>query len=375
MADEATGRDRLFTRISRVRVTAQSLLASLQKLSAAAQQTGGQTGSSVAESALRKAVTRWQAAIDTADLETQCKELEAELNGGEDLHAYAEAAWAALDGASRLLDRWPEKGKPCEGCLDPAAIAADAEESTAILRRIVYECSKVTVIDEIKERLTTLRVGKALDFHTLFKATLPNLAQRKALLEELKDRKFGGWVEVSTGLIYRLPGSRMGMVLACIAPLLAGLLAGAALYGFSSLDLPPDWGELRNGGLLLGVYGLVMLGVVAQLLIENVKQSLSGSVRILAITDTTYWLALRWVGLSQTVIAAVIVTIGLRLAKVEGSGEGLALCIAAGYSVDSVAGIFLTRFHSKAVSDLEVLNETLGVDETPAGEPQATAPA
>jgi hypothetical protein len=370
MGDAATGRDKLFTRISRVRVSAQSLLGSLEKLGDAAKRGGGgRTMLSVAESGLRDAMTRWQAAIDTAELGTQCTELETQLNGDEDLHKYAEAAWAALAGASELLDRWPEGGKPCEGCLDPAAIVLTVEESTTILRRIVYECSKVTVIDEVKERLLTLRVGKALDFHAVFKTKLPDLAQRKGLLEELKNQKFGGWVEVSTGLIYRLPGTRLGIVLACFAPLLFGLLAGAGLYGFSSLDLPSSWDKLGDGWALLGVYGLVMLGVAAQLLVENVKQSLTGSVKILAITDTTYWLALRWVGLSQTVIAAVIVTIGLRLTNVHGSDEGLALCIAAGYSVDSVAGVFLTRFHSMAVSDLEVLNEQLGNgEESPNGE-------
>lgn len=368
MEDEATGRDKLFTRISRVRVSARTLLGSLEKLDAAAKQTGGG-----GDSLLREALTRWHAALETAGLGEQCEKLEAELNGDEDLHVYAEAAWAALADSSQLLDRWPTDADPCKGCLDRAAIALKVEESRTMLRQIVCECSKVTVTDEVVERLQTLRVGTALDFHAVFKPTIPDLAQRKALLKELKNRKFGGWVEASTGLIYRLPGSTAGMVFACIAPVVVGLLAGAALYGFSSLPLPSSWAELEKGWTMLGIYGLVMIGVVGQLLIENVKQSLSGSVKILAITDTTYWLALRWVGLSQTVIAAVIVTVGLRLAGVEGSDEGLALCIAAGYSVDSIAGIFLTRFHSKAVSDIELLNEELGVSEAPDDEAPAGA--
>lgn len=364
---------KLFTKVSRARVTARSLLGAVERLDAAAKPKEG-THASSAQDALRSALAEWHAALATAQLEKQVTGLEGELLAEGELYPYAEGAWGAASGLSRLIDRWPPKRKPGKGYVDAASTIVVVEETRTILQQVVYECSKVTVIDELHERLATLRVGKALDFHKAFQETLPDQAHRKALLTELKNRKFGGWVEEGTGLIYRLPGNTVGMVFACFAPLFFALLAGGALYGFSSLSLP--WNELEEeGGVLLGIYGLVMIGVVGQLLVENVKQSLSGSVKILAISDTTYWIALRWVGLSQSVIAAVIVTIGLRLSGIEGDAEGLALCIAAGYSVDSVAGIFLTRFHSKAVDDLKVLNERLGGTEGTDKSAQAPAPA
>jgi hypothetical protein len=370
-------RGKLFTRVSRARVEARALLGALKKLEEAAKPAAeGTQHSSLAQSALRDSVTTWYAALATADLHGRATEFAEILEGGGDLHNYAEGAWGAANGLSRLLDRWPEKKKPAgDGELDRAAIALTAEESTAILNEVIFECCKVTIPDEVEEKLAQIRVGKALDFHAVFDETLADPAQRGEILSLLKHRHIGGWVDPATGLIYRVSRGRAGRVATCIAPFVAALLTGTALYGFSSLSLADNWDYLADGWQLVGAYGLVLAGATFHLLIEALKQNQTKSAPILAAGDLVYWLNLRWVGLLMTIAWVVIVTIGLRAAGVEEDGE-LSVYFFAGYSLDSVAGLILTRFNSSAEAAQMALTAQLAPaapggagDPKPAGSP------
>lgn len=360
VVDADKPRGKLFTRVSRVRVESRSLLGALKKLEEAAKPTGKDTQhSSLAQSALRDAVTTWHAALETADLGRRAKELEEVLDGDDDLHDYAEGSWGAANGLSRLLDRWPKKKKaPCENDLDRAAIGVTVEESTAILNEVIFECCKVTIPDEVEEKLTLMRVGKALDFHAVFDETLADPAQRGEILSLLKHRHIGGWVDPATGLIYRVSRSGAARVATCFAPFLVALLTGGALYGFANLSLADNWDYLADGWQLVGAYGLVLAGATFHLLIEALKQNQTKSAPILAAGDLVYWLNLRWVGLLLTIAWVVVVTIGLRAAGVEEDGE-LSVYFFAGYSLDSVAGLVLTRFNNSAEAAQTALTEQL----------------
>jgi hypothetical protein len=358
--DPEGARGKLFTRVSRIRVESRSLIGALKKLEEAAKPTGdGSRDSSLAQGALGDAVTTWHAALAAAALGRRAKELEEVLDGDSDLHDYAEGGWGAANGLSRLLDRWPAKAaQPCKTELDRTAIAVTAKESTAILNGVIFECCKVTIPDEVEEKLIEMRVGKALEFHAVFDDTLPDPAQRGEILSLLKHRQIGGWVEPATGFIYRVWRSRAGRIATCVAPFVVALLTGCALYGFASLSLADNWDYLKDGWQLVGAYGLVLAGAAFHLLIENLKQNQTKSAPILAVTDLVYWLNLRWVGLLLTIAWVVVVTIGLRAAGVEEDGE-LSIYFFGGYSLDSIAGLVLTRFNSSAEAAQAALTKQL----------------
>lgn len=362
---------KLFTQVSRVRVDARSLLAPLKKLAEVAKPTGKASSQpEVARSALGDAITAWYTALETVDVRLRARELEDVLNGEEDFHGYAEGSWGAVNGFSRLLDLWP--GKPVQECgnVDPALILVKVEESIAILNEVIFACCKVTIPDEVEEKLETIRVGKELDFHGVFDDTLPNTAQRVEILELLKHRQLGGWVNPTTGVIYRISRGTGARVVTCLAPFVVAILVGAALYGFASLSFANEWDFLSDRWELVGAYGLVLAGAVFHLLVENLKASQTRLAPLLAVTDFVYWLNLRWVGLLATILWVVVVTIGLRTAGIEGSGE-LSACFFAGYSLDSVAGLVLTRFEGSAELEQRRLAEELAA--APAGEVQQAA--
>ncbi len=120
-----------------------------------------------------------------------------------------------------------------------------------------------------------------------------------------------------------------------------------------------DWfslGSARLGyGALAAAYILVLTGVLLHLGVEGVKQSQSRPGRPLVIGHALDWLHLHWAGISLSVVPIVVVTIGLRLAETKTGTEEAALFLFAGSSVDSVAGMILTRFDSLAAKGLQAV--------------------
>lgn len=355
---EATAHTKLFTQLSRVRVEAGSLLGALGDLTDATEPKGH---AGLAEGALEEAVRTWIGALDTAKLDEKRAGLTDLLNGEDDLHGFAEDAWSVVNALSRLRDRWPPG---VAGKVDAASLATSAKDSGKILREVVYYCSRVTIPTEVEEQLETLHVGKPLDFNATFKPKLPSAAQRKQILAGLKNRRIGGWVDDGAGLIYKLSRDAPTRVLTCIAPFLLAALAAGFMYLIPTFGLPGDWNLGNPRWQLVGAFGLVIAGAVIHLLVENVKQLQSRSVPIVAITDGVYWLNLRWIGLSLTVLWALVVAIGLRAIGLESTGaEGVGSYLAAGYSLDSVAGLVLTRFDSSAGVLLRKVNAQVTGDE------------
>ena len=106
---------------------------------------------------------------------------------------------------------------------------------------------------------------------------------------------------------------------------------------------------------LLGPYLLVIGGVIAHLAAENLKQDKAG-VPILAINDLLAWLNLSWVGLAYSFIPVIIVVVGLSVLDIGATGHDLTLWLAAGYSVDSIAGLVLNRFDTGSVAYAQLKN-------------------
>ena len=361
---EATARTKLFTQITNVRVEAGALLRALDSLEATVA-TPGHTSETV-----QSAADAWTSALSTAGLDTTRTELSELLGGDFDLHDLAEDTWSVVKSLSQLQDLWP-----AEHPTDTASLLLAVKETRRILRKVIYHCGEITVPVEVKEQLETLRVGKPLDFEASFKSKIPRPTQRSQILAELKNQRIGGWVDEGAQLIYRLSAGAGARFLTCIAPFALALLGAGLMYLIPTFSLPVAW-NLGDRWQLAGAFGLVLSGAVIHLLVENIKQLQSRSVPIVAITDGIYWLNLRWIGLSLTVLWALVVAIGLRVIGFDSVGsEGVGAYIAAGYSLDSVAGLVLTRFDSSAGVLLRKVNDQVTGAKTPGGEGAGEAAA
>jgi hypothetical protein len=221
--------------------------------------------------------------------------------------------------------------------------------------------AELVVPMRLNDRLAHYRVGKPLRFDQEFDHDLPDAAARQQLLERLTAQagRISGIIDADAGLVYKISPNKTYRVLTYLSPLIFTVAGGLFLWLIASLD---DWGigiddswGLNNLGQLMTAYLLVLAGTVVHLLVESAKQQQVGTVAILPITDGLDWLHLRWAGLGLTFVWLVAVVIALRVLGVETSGDDLALYVAAGYSLDSVAGLFLTRFSASMGVGLKTL--------------------
>lgn len=341
----ATEETKLFTLMSKVRTSAGELSKALTKVEDAVKGTGS----------LADALADAKSSLKEAKIGEANDALTELLAGDVDLSHYADDALAAVTNLATVERRWPKP--PTNPPPQPGPVSAAVDECRQLLEDAIYHCVRVTIRRDVTWELESTRVGHVLDFKLLPAASgLADDKQRTRVLDYLKHRVFGGWVDVDGARIYKLPPAGWKRGFACAAPFVTVILVAAALYGFSLFDVS----GFGDGEQLLLILALVLGGTLAQLSAETIKQSLSKTVPILAVSDGIDWLALRWLGLVKTVLVALFVVVGLRVAGVEPNGQGLTICIAAGYSLDSVAGIFLTRFNNTAAGGKVALRQLLG---------------
>lgn len=366
MAEEVRteAQDRLLMLTCRIRETATTLREQLDQLSKEIAAAATVSDPSARATALHKATARFHMALATRELDEQRKALKQLLEEEPELCDYANDAWAVADGLPALANQWP----PLDSPPDEARIVAGIKASNTALDELIFHCSMVTIPTEVGRQLKSIRVGKPLDFHASFAPLLPDAEKRKQLLVRLKYTRICGWVDTASGFIYRLPRSTWGRFLSSLAPFAAAALVGAGLYGFGSLDLWADLDDLGDGGELLGTYSLVLVGAFLHLAVENLKQEKALSPSILSASDGLYWFSLRWVSLVITIFWILVVTIGLRAFGLDPGGEELSLYFFAGYSLDSVLGLLITRIGNGANAAVANLEGALGA-------PQGDAPA
>lgn len=258
-------------------------------------------------------------------------------------------------------------GPPTDPVPDVATVLAGAKKARQILDRLIVQTSAWWIREVLPERLTGRPIGQAVDLHTMFEAEMPNREARVILLGTLKNeegRSFPGVLDVESGIVYVTSSKRHVRVLTYLAPVLLAVLLGLVLVLVPLLlpDLPVQ------GGSLLQIYLLVLAGMVLHLLIENVKV-LDMAGEIVVLRDKLTWLHLRWVGVSLSVVPAAVVTFGLAFVDL-GPTAGFVTYLAAGYSADSIAGLFLTRYQSSATKAVTSLKTMLTPAKVP---PQVTA--
>jgi hypothetical protein len=258
---------------------------------------------------------------------------------------------ALLDAA----DHWPSADAPEQAAARAAAAAAD-------LSRALVQAARITLPDRLRQHLTQLHVGEALDFEREFADELPDPAQRAEILDWLAShpRAVDGIVDPVKGLIWRASASRGVRIATWLAPVVCVAVVAGALW---TLTLPGgDWPFADDGKVLAVGFLVAMLGVIAHFLVSIVKHRQSaepgGSY---AAGRWLLWLHVNWVSLCLQVLSPLIVTVGLVLLGAElETRQDYATFFLAGYGADSLAAAFVARLDAAAESAAKTLQARAG---------------
>ncbi|HEU5063091.1 MAG TPA: hypothetical protein VFT79_08085 [Solirubrobacterales bacterium] len=357
-SDEA--RARFFSKVRTIRADAKALLVQLKQLEEAAKNQDG----SRPDSNLTKELQRADRALSQKKLDERLREVEKIEADFPHLEIYGDCFGEVRNAVRQVSADWPKMGSA-----DLTAITKGIERSSKALQEVVLGCYRLTIPKDVERSLGDLSIGKSLDFDLKYKEEIPDEKVREEILAALSQRRIGGWVDLKAGLIYRVSPQRSVRVLTYLAPLLAVAAAVLLLIGIANLkhlgiDLPGT--HLDDAKALVGAFLLVLGGAVIHLVVENVKQFQMDAAPIVAISNLLDWMHLRWAGISLMAVPLVVVTIGMRMA-VDSTPDQVATYILAGYSADSIAGVFLTRFDSSASASAKKLIKRLKGEDGSAG--------
>ena len=269
---------------------------------------------------------------------------------------------AAGDEVAEMANLWNE-------ALAAAPTAASNADSCRVnnpiargdLAEIAWHAAVVTIPARVAQHLKQLRVGGQLKFDDSFADELPDRAERTRMLQYLKAHPsaVSGIVDVDGGVIYAASRSsrrRMGSIV-----LLLGLiLLGVVIIRVATAGIPPfiavDWlFPSDRFADLVGAYVLLFVGAALHIVTEAIKQQQrSGAGSFLALDDWVLWLHVREVSNAVSIMSLWAVVFLLAVAYPSGIDRLSALF--AGYSLDSVLGLAITRFDtfaSSRVSDVE----------------------
>jgi hypothetical protein len=229
---------------------------------------------------------------------------------------------------------------------------------------IAWHTALITIPNRVTQHLGQLRVGGQLKFDDTFADELPDPAQRTRMLEYLKAHPgaVSGIVDVGAGVIYAASRSSRRRM-ASIVLLLALVALGFAIIRVATAGIP---GVIASNWLfpsdrfadLVGAYILLFVGAAIHIVIEAIKQQQrSGPGSFLAIDDWLLWLHVREVSNAVSIMSLWAVVFLLAAAYANGIDRLSALF--AGYSLDSVLGIAITRFDTFASSRVSAVEKTV----------------
>jgi hypothetical protein len=254
---------------------------------------------------------------------------------------------------------WPSKFTAID-------IASRIDGAETHFREIEWQAALVTVPNRVRQHLRTKRVGGQLRFHDAFRDEITDEAQRVRLLSYLSQHaaSFSGVVDVPSGVIYRVAPKPRRRVASWVA---IGLLATVGGYLFVLVltrGLPEI--QLTLGGIsgitperfseLMGAYWGLLIGAVTHIVVEAIKQQQRGdSSSFLALEDWFLWVHVRETSLIVGVLGLYVVLVGLAVTLTTPGSLTFLTAFGAGYSFDSILGLFITRFDSSAKSMTETV--------------------
>jgi hypothetical protein len=260
------------------------------------------------------------------------------------------------DEVAEMANLWQDAiaALPASGTTADAARTA-VPAMRGALAEIAWHAALVTIPERVRQHLRTLRIGGQLKFDETFADELPDAVHRVRMLHYLKAHPaaISGIVDAEHGVIYAASPSqrrRMGSLAIFGLLLIAGIgIVWIATRGLGAF-LTPTWVFATDRFAdLAGAYGLLFAGAVIHMIVDAVKQQQrSGPGAFIALDDWFQWLHVREVSNAVSILSLWLVVFLLAVAYPGGIDRLAALF--AGYSLDSVIGVAISRFDTLATS-------------------------
>lgn len=254
----------------------------------------------------------------------------------------------------QVLDSWPNP-----------ALTFDEQrqlikEAQLCLDRIIYKCGSLSLSPRMNDTLENLRVGQPLDWEFVFGSELPRDPElRSRLLLELAQEGGvldGAVVDCQQGVIFKVARSREEQRQSAYKLVAVVVLAGALVplilewAGALTNQVPFNLAALPR---LYMLYVVVFLGAGAHVAIDAVKVARAQTrPDFKAMNDWILWLHVHYIpilwGLLWVLLGYVLLIFAMP--KLE-----LPSAFFAGYSIDSITGLFLARFESTVKTKTQAL--------------------
>jgi hypothetical protein len=232
------------------------------------------------------------------------------------------------------------------------------------LDEMILHCGLITIPSRVEDHLKQLRSGQSLDFNEAFQDELPKLEDRIKVLRFLYSHPaaISGVVDVEHGLIYcaspKLSRRRLSYVYIAITVLLGAGVGYAYLW--LKTQSVPTWNQYLP---LLKAYIALMLGSLAHILINGVKQARAESrMSFVAVDDWLMWVHIKETAIMAGVVSLWIGLIGLAYLKPQAGdipAPEIGTAFFVGYSIDSFVELFLERFTTIATTKTNAITAQL----------------
>jgi hypothetical protein len=202
-------------------------------------------------------------------------------------------------------------------------------------------------------------VGGRLRFHEAFRDEIEDEGQRVNLLLYLREHaaSFSGVVDVPSGVIYRIAPAAWRRVASWVMVVALATVGAYGFVYFVTHGIPAiqltfngiaGLGEARFPELMSAYWGL-LVGATAHIVIEAVKVGQrSDSTSFQALEDWFLWGHVRETALIVGIVSLYAVLVGLAVVSPAPASITLIAALGAGYSADSILGLFISRFDTFA---------------------------
>ena len=258
----------------------------------------------------------------------------------------------------------------------PELVAGRLAGIDELVREIEWQAAIVTIPIRVAQHLRTKRVGGQVHFHDAFRDEIEDEARRVELLRYLREHAatFSGVVDVPSGVIYRIGPTAARRVASWVAIIaLATVGAYAFVYtlthGVPAIELSftglPGLGAARFPELM-GAWWALLTGALAHVIVEAIKQDQrSDAASFRALEDWFVWVHVRETALIVGVLSLFAILVGLALVMPEPGALTFVAAFGAGYSFDSILGLFVTRFDGNAKAAAGLVTARLTGGTTP----------
>jgi hypothetical protein len=367
--DLASAQYRLFGLVRDIRVEAQHVSRALEP----ARRALALSNEATRVTELNAVLPEIGAVLDESRLEVGARlaALRGLVEGQPRVYDEAGDAIAEIENQWRALERalaWGDQPMP-------DAVSARLSQVDGYVSGIEWQAAILTIPVRVRQHLKTKRVGGQLHFHDAFRDEVDDEGQRVALLGYLREHaaSFQGVVDVPTGVIYRIgatPARRAASWVAVIGLATAGayLFVYVLTHGIPAIQLTfsgvDGIGEARFPELM-GAYWALLIGAIAHVVVEAIKQDQrSDPIAFRALADWFVWVHVRETALIVGVLSLYAILVGLALLMPKAGDLTFVAAFGAGYSFDSILGLFVTRFDGSGKAAAELVSGRLAAPST-----------